>query len=83
MAHIVKVRNPRRRIHRRGGDRSHRRRRRRLSFSLYFLSLSRTVRCVCYAGQFVGRRGNKDFGEAPIHRSRIVARLSAASLAPA
>lgn len=25
------------------------------------------------AGQFVDRRGNKDFGESPIHRSRIVA----------
>lgn len=43
--------------------RNPRRRRRRLS----------RRRDACNAGQFVDRRGNKDFGESPIHRPRIVA----------
>lgn len=55
---IVKVGNPRL-------DVAGRRRRRRLSRARPHGAYN--------AGQFVDRRGNKDFGEPPIHRSRIVA----------
>lgn len=34
--------------------------------------LSRRPHDAWNAGQFVDRRGNKDFGEPPIHRPRIV-----------
>lgn len=44
--------------------------------------LSRRPHDAWNAGQFVDRRGNKDFGKPPIHRPRIVALQHRTSLIP-